>query len=301
MPPLRLRVSAFAKINLSLRVVGTRPDGFHDLQTIFQSLALHDTLIFTATPGPFAIACTDAAVPTGEENLVWRAAARLWTALGRSGSPRDVQIAIRKRIPVQAGLGGGSADAAAALVGLARLWCRSGPRPDLHELSAAIGADAAYFLVGGTAMGLGRGEDLYPLEDIVPMQVVLALPDFGVSTSEAYRWFDAATSAQAPPRRTWADHLAAWAHRDLVIQNDLTAPVVQRHPEIRELQSLLRRFGAAAALMTGSGSAVFGLFDQAPRSAQAAIGVSNAGWRVLLTETLGRAEYARRHRPALLR
>ncbi len=294
----RIRINAYAKINLFLRVTGTRPDGFHDLQTVFQSLALHDTLTFTARPGPFTISCADQAVPRGEENLVWKAAARLWAAIGRTGVPRDVGVALQKRIPAQAGLGGGSADAAAALVGLARLWCRTDRPPDLHGLAGSIGADAAYFLMGGAAMGLGRGDDLYPLEDIVPLHVVLALPAFGISTAEAYGWFDETASPGTPRAQGREERVAAWPHRELLIANDLEAPVVQRHPVISRLRAAMRRRGAISSAMTGSGSAVFGLFGRRDEAAQARAGLARSGYRVILTRTLGRAKYAQGFRAA---
>ncbi len=296
----RIRVNAYAKINLALRVTGTGPDRFHQLQTIFQSLALHDRLTLAARPGPFTLTCSEPAVPTGEENLVWQAAARLWTAIGRAGAPRDVRIALQKRIPVQAGLGGGSADAAAALVGLARLWCGGRTPPDLHKLAARIGADAAYFLIGGTAMGLGRGEDLYPLEDVVPMHVLLALPAFGVSTADAYRWFDESAFSSMRRREVRAERVAAWKRRELVVANDLEGPVARRHAEIARIRAAMHKRGAIASAMTGSGSAVFGLFDRRDRAAQARAGLARAGWRVILTRTLGREPYARGFRPAIV-
>ena len=120
--PLRLVARAHAKVNLDLRVLGTRPDGFHELRTVFQTIELHDTLIAVERPGPFGLKCRTSGVPLDDTNLVWRAAAALWTALGRAGEPRDAVVTIEKTIPMEAGLGGGSADAAAALLALARLW-----------------------------------------------------------------------------------------------------------------------------------------------------------------------------------
>src|SRR4029079_274972 len=116
------RVRAFAKINLSLRVLGTRPDGYHELRTIFQSIALHDTLTIRASRGPFRLTCDDPNCPSDYTNLIWRAAERLWKAAGRRGAPRDLAIDLAKRIPLEAGLGGGSSDAAAALRVLGRMW-----------------------------------------------------------------------------------------------------------------------------------------------------------------------------------
>ena len=179
-----LIVPAFAKINLDLRILGVRPDGFHDLKTIFQSLALHDDITFTARKGPFAIQCDDPKIPTDEKNLVWKAASLLWRTAGRgrSNSPRDVVVGLRKRIPQAAGLGGGSADAAMALLGLTRVWELDVDLPTLSRLAARVGSDVPFFLVGGTALGLGRGDDIYPLVDLPRTYVVMVRPQFGVST-----------------------------------------------------------------------------------------------------------------------
>ena len=186
---MRLTVRAHAKVNLDLRVLGVRADGYHELRTVFQAIELHDTLVCTDTPGPFTLKCRTPGVPLDAGNLVWKAAAALWTALGRGGDIRDAVIQIDKKIPVEAGLGGGSADAAAALMGLGRLW-GGAPITLLREVGATIGADVPFFLSGGTALGLGRGEEIYPLVDLPPHYVVIVRPPFGVSTAEAYAWYD---------------------------------------------------------------------------------------------------------------
>src|SRR5262245_5782020 len=149
---------AHAKINLSLRVKGVRADGFHEVQTILQGIDLADRLRITTRRGPLEIQCKTAGVPRDRANLVWRAAELLWHAIGSPGEPRDLVVTIDKSIPVQAGLGGGSSDAAAALLGLRRLWNRRVPDSVLFSVAAALGSDVPYFLVGGTALGLGRGE-----------------------------------------------------------------------------------------------------------------------------------------------
>ena len=153
-----IRVRAHAKINLDLRVLGTRADGFHELRTVFQSIALHDTLTCVSRPGPFAIECEADGLPLGHTNLIWRAADRLWRALRRTGEARDVVVTLDKRIPQQAGLGGGSANAAAALVALSRLWRTEVRAEQLTDIAATLGADVPFFLAGGTALGLGRGD-----------------------------------------------------------------------------------------------------------------------------------------------
>src|SRR5579872_4443259 len=137
---LKLTVRAHAKVNLDLRVLGVRPDGYHELRTVFQAIELHDTLVCADRPGPFTLTCRVPQVPLDATNLVWKAAAALWTALGRAGSVADTVIQIAKQIPVEAGLGGGSADAAAALTALARLW-GGAPMTLLREVGATIGAD----------------------------------------------------------------------------------------------------------------------------------------------------------------
>lgn len=296
--PTAVSVRAHAKINLDLRVLGTRPDGFHELRTVFQAVSLHDTITCLPREGPFAIECSAAGVPLDASNLIWRAAAALWRALRRSGPVRDVVIRLEKRIPLQAGLGGGSADAAATLVGLAAAW-RVPIRPaQMIDVAASLGADVPFFLAGGTALGLGRGDEVYPLADLPRHWIVLVVPGFGVSTGEAYGWYDAERElARGPAVREPQYVPGPWPSRAAQMINDLEAPIARHHPEIDQMKAALRRAGAVAAAMSGSGSAVFGLF-QKRRDALAAVDrLSGSGWRVLLTESLGRGEYARRARP----
>jgi len=291
-----VRVRAHAKINLSLAVGPVRPDGYHPLETVFQSLALHDTLSVTVRRGPFALTCTDPEVPVDARNLVWRAAQQVWEALGRRGEPHGVAIAINKHIPMQAGLGGGSADAAAALVVLHRLWTAKRARTDLATIAARLGADVPFFLMGGTALGLGRGDDLYPLTDATPYHVVLALPGFGVSTSAAYGWLDADRRAGVTAQALHGEaSLALWPGRNLRVVNDLEAPVLRRHPALARVREALARAGADAAAMTGSGSAVFGLFATAARARRAAESVAGQGTMALLTRTVDRRTCQRIH------
>jgi len=269
-----VRVRAFAKINRSLRVLGTRADGYHELRTIFQSIGLHDTLTVRASRGPFRLTCDDPACPVDDGNLIAGAAARMWRAAGRRGAPRDVVVDLRKRIPMQAGLGGGSSDAAAALRAFAKRW-----RVDVgkvHAAAVALGADVPYFLEGGAALGLERGDLLFPLADPPRAWVVLVLPDFGVSTRDAFGWFDG--------RR----HVPA---RDNGMVNDLEAPVIARHPEIGRIISALRRSGASQAGMSGTGSAVFGLFSSRQAAFRASNRLASPSRRTLVTKTLSRKTY----------
>ena len=275
------RIRALAKINLSLRIVGARADGYHELQTVFQSIALHDTLVLRANDGPFALECGDPACPVDRRNLVWRAAERVWRAAGRRGSPRGFVIELTKRIPIEAGLGGGSSDAAAA-VRLLGGWLGVGEEAQ-RDVAAALGADVPYFLEGGTALGLDRGDLLFPLLDEPKAWVALAVPGFGVSTKEAFSWWDQSSAARRSPKAGRGSH---------ALMNDLEAPVARRHPVIGRLVRALKRAGAAHAAMSGSGSAVFGLFDDRPAAERAGRRLGR-GVRVFITPTVGRKAYRR--------
>jgi 4-diphosphocytidyl-2-C-methyl-D-erythritol kinase len=281
-----LSIRAYAKINLSLQVSGRRADGYHELRTVFQSISLHDTLIFSPRDGPFELRCREAGVPLDDRNLVWKAGALLWGALGRTGDPRGIAVEIRKRIPPQAGLGGGSADGAAALVALARMWGVAPGERALARLAAELGADVPFFLVGGTALGLDRGDEICAQVDGPRSWVVLVLPGFGIPTSEAFEWYDADAAEQTLPLPRADDP-----------GNDLEAPVVRRHPEIGEILATLRGLGAARASMSGSGSAAFGLFADRTSASRAADALGGRLWRVMVSRTLTRAEYLRRSAP----
>jgi len=293
-----VRVRAHAKINLDLRVLGPRPDGFHELRTVFQAIGLHDTIECVAREGPFAIECNVAGVPLDRANLVWRAAETLWRSARRTGTLGDVLIRLTKRIPLQAGLGGGSADAAATLLGLVKLWRLPVRTSQLTDLAATLGSDVPFFLSGGTALGLGRGDEVYPLADLPRHWIVLLVPGFGVSSADAYRWYDDEREGAGGAMRREAQYVPGpWPSRAAQMINDLEAPIARHHPEIDQMRAALRRSGALAAAMTGSGSTVFGLF-QRRRDATAAVGrLAGGAWRALLTESLDRGSYARRIRP----
>lgn len=280
---------AFAKINLSLRVTSARPDGFHDVQTILQAIDLFDRVTCVMRRGPFQIRCDMPGVPTDRTNLVWKAAQVLWEAAGRSGEPRDAVVALQKKIPMKAGLGGGSSDAAAALLGLRRLWKLRMPDEQIHTLACRLGSDVPYFLVGGTALGLGRGDEVYPLENLPRYWVVLVIPPFGVATKDAYEWLD---------QREWTASVSympeTWLGRTTPLVNDLEAPVTARHPVIGQLTQQLTGRGALMAAMSGSGSTVFGVFTSARAANAAAAALRSDGSRVMTARFLTR--FTRRRR-----
>ncbi|MDQ3169656.1 MAG: 4-(cytidine 5'-diphospho)-2-C-methyl-D-erythritol kinase [Acidobacteriota bacterium] len=283
----RVRINACAKINLSLGVGSVRHDGYHQVRTVLQAIDLHDTLTFTARPGPFTILCREPGIPTDSRNLIWKAAFELSRITELPGVD-GIEVRLQKRIPSEAGLGGGSADAAAALRALSVLWKLNLDAGALASVGRLVGADVPYFLVGGAAFGSGRGDDLLPLADIRPFHVVIAKPAFGVQTPAAYAWFDEDGGVQAASRA-----LAAWPEALLSVRNDLEPPVTRRHPEVAELVARLEQEGAEAAAMSGSGSAVFGLFSTPARAARAAKACTAAGASVIRAKTLGRKPYNR--------
>ena len=298
---MRLTLRACAKINLDLRIGAPRPDGFHQLQTVFQTLDLHDTLTVESARGAFALDGDPALMPLDPTNLVWRAATALWQASGKAGEPRGARVRVVKRIPARAGLGGGSSDAATALVGLSRLWRLSGSLADLMPVAATLGSDVPFFLVGGTALGLGRGEQLYPMVNLPRRHVVLVLSDFGVSTADAYRWLkqdralDPGPRTRDPGPRTpdsglRTQHPATldpgpWTLDPASSCNDLEAPVERRHPSIGAVRTALAAAGAELARMSGSGSAVFGVFSSERAARRAAASLTRTGHRVVFTRT----------------
>jgi 4-diphosphocytidyl-2-C-methyl-D-erythritol kinase len=303
-----LTVRAFAKINLDLRVLGVRADGYHEIATVFQTIALADTVTVVPHEGPLSVRCDAPGVPAGRGNLAWRAAEHLWSLAGRPGTPHGCAIVIEKRIPVAGGLGGGSADAAATLVALAHCWRLPCSARDLHHVARALGADVPFFLVGGTALGRGAGDELEPLDDLPRHEVVLAVPGFGVSAADAYRWLDedgpAGPGGLEPPRSPPGPEPASlhrppaaagdWAGWLARCRNDLEPPVARRHPEVARLAADLRRAGARLAALSGSGSTVFGLYEDAAAADRAARALE-AGGRVVVvrTRTLSREAWRR--------
>ena len=291
----RFTLPAFAKINLRLRVLGRRDDGYHEIETAFQTITLHDRLTFEPLDGGrVELSCDSAEVPADESNLVHRAALAL---RGRYGVRAGARVTLEKRIPAQAGLGGGSADAAVALLGLARLW-RLAPGPaELAELGARLGADVPFFLTGGTALGTGTGTTITALEDAPARHLVVVTPGVKVSTAEAYE----ALNAPALTKVEGAANLSVSRAGSGIsgstceaLRNDFEAVVFQLHPEIGRAREALLGAGARGALLSGSGSSVFGFFDSEGEAerAQRALG-PGTGRRVFACATLSRAEYSR--------
>lgn len=288
---MKLVAEAFAKVNRSLLVLGRRADGYHELDTTFQAVGLADRLTFEVAEG-LALDVDDPSVPAGPENLVLRAARALADAAGLR--PRAA-IKLEKRIPSGGGLGGGSSDAAVALLALSVLWGLDLPKERLEELGAALGSDVPFFLHGGTARGRGRGERILPLPDLPPQGVVLVMPPFPVATPDVFRALGAPAWDGARPADPDGPAEAAWP----VDRNDLEAVAEELHPALRAVRQALAGAGATQARLSGSGSTVFGLFPDLAAAAQAASRLEGlpAGSAVRVVSTLTREECRARSAP----
>jgi 4-diphosphocytidyl-2-C-methyl-D-erythritol kinase len=244
-----LRLKAYAKINLSLQILGTRPDGYHELNSIMQSVSLADQLTLTETPSGIQLATTNLKLPNDSRNLAYKAAALFWDKVrGMGCEVRGVKIYIEKNIPLAAGLAGGSADAAAVLYGLNQLANSAFriPHSALLELGAQIGSDVPFCLLGGNCVVTGRGEQVKRTPFHGKRHFVLVTPDVEVSTKWAYEAFDRITN----------DELRI---TNLGTKNDLESAVIQKYPIIQRIKERLVELGASYAQMSGSGPTVFGI------------------------------------------
>jgi len=329
--PSSIQVRSYAKINWTLDVLFKREDGYHELRTIYQTVSLHDTVSITETAGPIEILCDDPAVPCNETNLAFRAAAALQQEVGTS---KGARIEIHKRIPVSAGLGGGSSNAAATLLALGKLWeidvnsyglghvdsrdritdihsghpisdvdsraladATSGSQSNafnsaLIKLAVKLGSDVPFFLTGGTALGIGRGEEVYSIQQVNWDNLLLVNPGFAVSTAEAYAKLSRLTRSEAPLNI----HFTLLAAKGisgipLVATNDLEEVVIATHKEIAEVKRRLLSLGARHALMSGSGATVFGVFDNSQTTERAASMLHDAGYWVERARTVDAREY----------
>ncbi len=295
-------VEALAKINLGLRVLFRRHDGFHELRTVFQTISLSDRIRirYRRGGGPGVELWCDRADLCGPSNLAAQAATRLLEASEDTGR---VVVEIEKRVPVGAGLGGGSSDAAAVLLALADML-RPRPSPRLLlGLARQLGSDVPFFLTGGRALGLGRGDEIYPLPEISRQQwLVIAAPPVPVSTSEAYRNLSPHLTS-----RPWEEKIDGFCssvletdlgrrRRGCELENDFEPVVFQKHPEVELLKARLAASGARPALLCGSGSAVFGAFAERRGALRArdTLGLDEA--RCFVAQTVNRSGYQRRWR-----
>lgn len=338
---MSVTVRSFAKINLGLAIGPARPDGYHALATVYQTIALHDLVTVTARPASttcITLTSNDRRVPADDRNTAWKMVDRALAVLGRTA---EIAIHIEKRLPVQGGLGAGSANAAAALLGLERELGVALPDDERLRIAAEVGSDVPLFLVGGAVLGLGRGEQVSPLPDFAAVACVVAVPAVGVSTPAAFREWDVRHSRLTPEAAT--DRLerlsrsvfAAWGQPhssgvsrsmgfgefqsnastrgDLAetpllalvrtgIANDFEEVVFAQHPSLADIRRVLAApdqpedaavYAATHAALSGSGSALFGLYASAEAADRAAERLRDRGIVALRTETLPRGQYWR--------
>lgn len=261
---MRVTVPCFAKLNLDLRILHKRPDNYHELRTIFQTISLKDRLEIEYKPAKRTQVYLSSSIDI-EDNLVVRSAKMILDHLKMTAWVRFV---ITKQIPLGAGLGGGSSDAAAVLIALPALAGKHIPLADLVRLAESLGSDVPFFLQGGTALGLGRGTEVYPLPDLPPVNALVLSPGVHVSTSDAYAALKqpAALTSSAESLilrefQTIAWNLAGSSLNQLPLKNDFEEAVFGIHKELAAQARQLRKLGAKPALMTGSGSSLFGIFE----------------------------------------
>lgn len=256
-------VRSFAKINWSLRITGKRADGFHDLETVFQTISLHDDLEITPS-NELSLTCDDLSIPTDDSNLIVRAA---------RGIGKLAAFKLTKRIPAGGGLGGGSSNAAAVLKTL------GGDRDDLPQIALSLGSDVPFFLVGGTAYATGRGEVLTPLPPMAEIPLLLVLPEERVSTAAAYSRIT-----------RYSEPLGIEAYREFAsFTNDFEEPVFAIYPRLRELKERLYASGAKWAQMSGSGSTIVGAFESAAARDAAAAAFADVRVEKCVTTRAGSA------------
>jgi 4-diphosphocytidyl-2-C-methyl-D-erythritol kinase len=267
--PRRARLRALAKINLDLRVLGKRPDGYHEVRTVYQTISLADTLEVAFTPAP-ATEISLAGNLDIPDNLAAKAARLVLDAMEVTGR---VEVRLEKKIPMGAGLGGGSSDAAAVLLALPVLAGGRLETAGTMRLAAELGSDVPFFLLGGAAVGIGRGTELYPLPDPPPRPGVLLAPGVHVSTAEAYAALRlshcSGLTTEAQQNKIFSFQSQTWTGEWESPENDFEAVVFARHPELARCKRRLIELGAKPALMTGSGSALFGLFRTRVEAARA--------------------------------
>jgi 4-diphosphocytidyl-2-C-methyl-D-erythritol kinase len=317
---MSILVRSFAKINIGLKIGSRREDGFHELRTLYQTVALSDQVKVDVSRGlGIEVCCKDPRVPSDESNTCYRMADRVLRAFK---TRNKVRITIEKTLPVQGGLGAASSNAVAAMLGLEKALKRELAPGERLRLAAEVGSDVPLFLIGGTVLGTGRGEQVYPLEDLPSFHCVIATPEVGVSTPAAFADWDSRIAGQKLTTADGFDRINVFSHSvfewlsgssfsptgvpskgwdraeamllDLVrtgIENDFESVVFPKYPAIREVKRALERSGARYVSLSGSGSTVYGLFADKQEAARTAKALIDSGVPAQATVTLPRAQY----------
>jgi 4-diphosphocytidyl-2-C-methyl-D-erythritol kinase len=288
-----LRLASFAKINWLLQILGKRPDGYHEIVTVLQTVSLCDELTFQLrSDGQITISCDDPGIPTDDTNLIVRAATVLAQHVGYAPG---CDITLSKRIPAKGGLGGGSSNAAATLMGLNLLWFSRLSVADLMDLGGDLGADVPFFFLGGRCVGTGTGTTLSTLPDGRKRYLLVVTPDTTVATASAYASLNAASLTTSNSDSILSSSLAGLDSADSrqwPLHNDFERVIFEIEPEIKRVKDALLEAGARVALLAGSGSSVFGVFrGKATRDRAVGKLRSEAGWKVFSCETVSRKEY----------
>lgn len=282
---------SFAKVNLHLRVIGKRDDGFHELCTVFQTVSLADSLTFSPA-NEIEFSCEHPRTPTGDENIVVRAANALRKRFAvRAGAA----LRLEKRIPSPGGLGGGSSNAAVTMIGLSKLWNLAPTAEDMQELASELGSDVPFFLHGGTAIGTGRGEIIEPAADFDVKFLMVVAPDVEIRTSDAFAALNAPNLTKSESDNilnVCRFELESADFRSTALRNDFETGIFAAYPEIGRVKNALFDLGAKQAMMSGSGASVFGIFDK-EETRQAAMKALDrkVNWRKFAVATVSRDEY----------
>jgi 4-diphosphocytidyl-2-C-methyl-D-erythritol kinase len=277
----RTSVKCFAKINLLLRVLGKRADGYHEISTLLQAIDLHDEIALTKRAPGITIRCSREGVPLGAENLAYRAVELLERECGHT---LGVEIEIEKRIPVAAGLGGGSSDAAGTLLGLNQLYGLGVKKQRLQRLGSELGSDVPFFFSRGQGLATGRGEEIEELRLPLDYFLVLLKPPFGISSSWAYK-----KAKKDLTSETKGGHILGWDVPDHIsgiipfLENDLETGVISEFEEIGRLKGVLNQEGALFTQMSGSGPTVYGIFETEKRAKQAVNSLSGEVREIFLS------------------
>ena len=282
---MKLKFKTPAKVNLGLHIHGKREDGFHELETIFQMVSLFDDVELELLSSGIKLECDTPGIPTDDTNLVCKAALLLRKSYQVEG--KGVSIRLKKKIPFGAGVGGGSGNAAGVLMGLNRLWDLNIDREKLFTLAAELGSDVPFFLTSPCALGKGRGERLKVLESCSKFQVLMVVPGFPIATSWVYQNLRLKLTKRPNNISILRKNLSLSDITSLGSQlyNDLESVVIQKFPEVKVVKDELWAWGALGVLLSGSGSTVFGIFDD-PEKAQVACASLNGDWERVVTETI---------------
>jgi len=282
---MKIKFKTPAKINLGLHIHGKREDGFHELETIFQMVSLYDDVELELLSSGIKLECDTPGVPTDDTNLVCKAALLLRQSYQVEG--KGVSIRLKKKIPFGAGLGGGSGNAAGVLMGLNRLWDLNIEREKLLALAAELGSDVPFFLTSPCALGMGRGEQLKVLKPCAKFQVLLVFPGFPVATTWVYQNLKLKLTKRENNISILRKNLSLSDITSLGsrLYNDLEPVVIQRFPEVQVVKDELGAWGALGVLLSGSGSTVFGIFDD-PEKARVACAGLNGTWERVIVETI---------------